>query len=153
MFMAMQQHLAPRVIQVANCCGEPIVINKSILAGCRQSVPMTRAIVYRMMNKLCKDNPGVTPKVYVDDTSFIAYGKSNVEVYEKIAKSQLQFHDLASKLGFKFSDKSAIVASSNKMGRQLQKEFLSHGLKFEVKSDARGLGITFTAGVKKPKKC
>ena len=42
MAYAMQQHLAPRMIKLHNFLGRPIEVFNSIIAGCMQSVPMTR---------------------------------------------------------------------------------------------------------------
>ena len=52
--LALQQHLAPRVIQCSGFSGEPFIINRSILAGCLQSIAMTKAMLYRSMHYLSK---------------------------------------------------------------------------------------------------
>ena len=57
MAFALQQHLAPRVLQA---CGHTSVsrqICNSILAGCKLSCPFTRVYVYKAMRELCKNIP------------------------------------------------------------------------------------------------
>ena len=43
--MGLQVHLSPRVIQNQGVSSQPIEVNNSILAGCSQSIPYTRAVL------------------------------------------------------------------------------------------------------------
>ena len=47
MAFAIQQHVAPRIIKLKNFLGSPIEVYSSIIAGCRQSIPMTRVYLQR----------------------------------------------------------------------------------------------------------
>ena len=52
LIMALQQHLAPRIIQAQGFCGDPIQIIRSILQGCICSVGFTRAYLMDDMSYL-----------------------------------------------------------------------------------------------------
>ena len=53
MAFALQQHMAPRVIQADRCSSSPQVIHKSILAGCKFSVAFTRVYLQNAMKHIC----------------------------------------------------------------------------------------------------
>ena len=58
LIMALQQHLAPRIIQAQGFCGDPIQITRSILQGCIFSVGSTRAHLMDDMSYLAKKSRG-----------------------------------------------------------------------------------------------
>ena len=60
--MALQQHLAPRIIQAQGFCGDPIQITRSILQGCICSVGFTRAYLMDDMSYLAKKIQRQTPQ-------------------------------------------------------------------------------------------
>ena len=67
LFLALQQHLAPRVIQVAGFSAQPIPVYKSILAGCAHSVAMTRNLLLQSVKEVEEHNqPATITKVHVD---------------------------------------------------------------------------------------
>ena len=86
--MSIQQHIAPRVIKAEGCSSQPIPINRSIIAGDMQSVAFTRSYLKDPMTKLDEDNPGVKPKLFVDDTSLYGAGPEG-ETYNKVIKAIL----------------------------------------------------------------
>ena len=91
MSMALQQHLAPRVIQATGFSGEPSLVYKSILAGCRHSVAMTRTLLLRSMKTIVKStsntNTKVHAKVDVDDTATLAVDKSGNSVVGSVVQT------------------------------------------------------------------
>ena len=62
--LALQQHMAPRVIQVGGFSSSPVNITHSILAGCKQSCPMTKSLLKRSMVDLETQFPRAPPKVH-----------------------------------------------------------------------------------------
>ena len=50
-----QQHVAPRMIKLQNFIGRPIEVYNSIIAGCLQSVPMTRVYLQRGIEKVVSE--------------------------------------------------------------------------------------------------
>jgi hypothetical protein len=77
---SLQQHMAPRVLQSNGVSSQPIIINRSILAGCKNSVPFTRAYSQRDMMNLTKEHPEGNTQVYVDDTSMHAVGECSQDM-------------------------------------------------------------------------
>ena len=61
LIMALQQHLAPRIIQAQGFCGDPIQVTRSILQGCICSVGSTRAYLMEDMSHLAKQIPKPPP--------------------------------------------------------------------------------------------
>ena len=72
MAYALQQHLAPRVLQANGFSSAPARVNKSILAGCKYSVPFTRVYGLRQFIILNRNNPEANTELFVDDTSMHA---------------------------------------------------------------------------------
>jgi len=72
MCMAIQQHMAPRAIKIQQFVSRPIEIYNSIIAGCLQSIPMTRVYFLRGMPEVNKSGPKEEEvvgksRLYVDD--------------------------------------------------------------------------------------
>ena len=77
----MQQHLAPRMIKLHNFLGRPFEVWNSIIAGCLQSVPMTRVYMQRELKNVSDNNQDIIDtsdpltggladtQLYVDDTA------------------------------------------------------------------------------------
>ena len=55
---AIQQHVAPRIIKLQNFIGKPIEVYNSIIAGCRQSIPMTRVYLQQGIENVVKNDKG-----------------------------------------------------------------------------------------------
>ena len=73
--LAMQQHLAPRIIQVAGLCSALVCVNKSILAGCFYSIPLVELYLDQGNRDLEAMLPQAHHRTYVDDTSHLAFGE------------------------------------------------------------------------------
>ena len=56
MAFAIQQHVAPRIIKLKNSVGSPIGIYNSIIAGCRQSIPMARVYLQRGIDNVTNNS-------------------------------------------------------------------------------------------------
>ena len=142
--LALQQHLAPRVIQVCSFSSHQIVITGSILAGCKQSIPMTRTLLYNLMCKLSKKHPNAPPQVFVDDTSMSARNPRWSTVLNRLAPCILDFAKGVKELELSLSSKAMLVASHPKLAKMLQHELANHDIEFKIpkpKEGARDLGI------------
>jgi len=150
--LAVQQHLAPRVIQVSGFASKPVNITHSILAGCQQSVPLTRALLNKKMSQLAKDHPKAPPNVFVDDTSMACSAPRWSTVQNTLAPCLIQFAKCVESLNLSLSPKAVLSVSHSKLGVSLQKELKEQGIIFNVagKKGARDLGITHTAGTSRP---
>ena len=149
--LALQQHLAPRVIQVAGFSGEPVLVYISILAGCRFSVAMTRSLLMRAMQKTIKEHPETKTNVHVDDTAMLVTGSSRSYVYDTIVPTALSFAKQVRKLRLTLSSKGVIVCSDSSMAKYMQKELKLHGIDYQTELHARDLGISFTAAQSSPR--
>ena len=94
--LAIDQHLAPRVIQCQGICGEPINVFRSIVAGCTQSKAITKAFLKQTMSKVVKRNPDVINGLYIDDTIQLATSPDPSTVADKLVPAML---DLCKGLG------------------------------------------------------
>ena len=153
--MALQQHLAPRVIQVCSFSSAQVTVINSILAGCKQSIPMTRTLLKNLMTKLYKSHPKAPPSVYVDDTTMSARHPKWSTVERRIVTCILDFAEGTKEIGLTLSDKATIVASHPTLAKRIQSELAAHGVIFQLtkrQEGARDLGITNTAGKYRPYK-
>ena len=91
MALALQQHLAPRVIQANGFSSKTISIFQSILAGCKFSVAFTRAYLLRAYQKIDTDNPAANLGVLVDDTSFFAQAPTFSQLLDLLAPAEITF--------------------------------------------------------------
>jgi len=66
MAFSLQQHMAPRVLQANGCSSTPIIIWKSILAGCKLSVPFTRVYGQREYVKLTNKHKEANTELHPD---------------------------------------------------------------------------------------
>jgi hypothetical protein len=147
---ALQQHLAPRVLQACKQSSTPVQIVKSILAGCKYSVAMTRVYLKRGMTKVVEKHKDANTELFVDDTSMHTPGDDNEEVRQILIPAMLTFKEIVSKLKLTLSPKAGLVASNDKLATSLIKELASYGLFFNKFNNARDVGITTTAGKKRP---
>ena len=68
LYLALQQHLAARVIQVQGFSGNTLQVSRSILQGCRLSVTFTKLYMLRDLIKLREKHPQANISIHVDDT-------------------------------------------------------------------------------------
>ena len=151
--LALQQHLAPRVIQVCSFSSSQMIINCSILAGGKQSIPMTRALLKKLICRLKFKHPSAPPQVFVDDTSMSARHKKWSTVLNRIAPCILDFASGVKEIGLSLSDKAMLVASHPKLALMLKAEFAKYGIEFQIpgpREGARDPGISNTAGIHRP---
>ena len=176
---AIQQHVAPRVIKLQNFIGRPIEVYNSIIAGCLQSVPMTRVYLQKGIEKVVAEDNAVSDinretanlsksrecelvevtskremaktQLYVDDCAQSSRDKCGGIVHNRLGNSFYVFHKMNKKLKLVLSEKGVIVANCHNLALRLQKELLKlHGIKYKIKKSTRDLGISHTAGTCKP---
>ena len=103
---ALQQHLAPRVLQVNGCSSRPLRVSKSILAGCKFSVAMTRVYLQRNMKRLCDTHSEANTELFVDDTTMHASGDTNEDVLQVLIPAMTFFQSCVKELKLKLSPKA-----------------------------------------------
>ncbi len=149
---ALQQHLPPRVIQASGFCSAPVTVFKSVIAGCKYSVPFTKVYLQPEMTKLSRKHKSANFKLFVDDTSNHARGTSFDEVLQHLVPAVVDFANTATKLKLKLPPKAVIVAPNTKLPLVLKKELASYGVSFDIAKSARDLGVTSTAAACRPSK-
>jgi hypothetical protein len=137
-------HMAPRVILINTVPSAPIVVDSSILAGCGYSVPWVKSLMHPGCSKISKEHPDFN--TYVDDCANIATGSTS-SVLDEVVRCALAFAKVVYARKFKLSPKSAIVASSLKLGRLIAAELATYGIIVQVLVATRDVGVMFTAGV------
>eukprot|EP00969_Alexandrium_andersonii_P276074 12202802-Alexandrium_andersonii.AAC.1 len=70
----MQTHLAPRHLQVRGITAHGTCVQRSILAGCAQSIPLTRVLLKGDLDIIARSDSSVAIKTFVDDCSQSAVG-------------------------------------------------------------------------------
>ena len=147
---SLQQHVAPRVLQVRGCSSRPVQVNASILAGCKFSVPITRMYSLRSLKSLVAMHPRSNTEVFVDDTSMHCNGNSCDEVLDVHIPAMRAFKKRVRRLKQRLSSKAVIVSSSVKLNNLLAHELESNKLFFVKSKHARDLGISHSCGRKRP---
>ena len=148
----MQQHLAPRAIQANGFTASPVPVFRSILAGCKASVALTRVYLKPSITRIHNRYKEANTSVLVDDTSMQSVGSEYNEVLDKIVPAVVLFGEEAAKLKLPLSDKAGVAASSVKLACILQKELATYDMQFKVDQESRDVGVTHTAASAKPNK-
>ena len=148
----MQQHLAPRVVQFGGFSSSPVTITHSILAGCEQSCPPTKALLKRTNEELETNHPRAPPKLYVDDTSMICKEATWSAVQDTLAPCLIRFAKSANKLNLSLSPKANLVTNCPTLSLKLKRELEFYNICFKIprRQGARDVGITFSAGKQRP---
>jgi len=150
MAFSLQQHMAPRVLQANGMSSVPITVCRSILAGCKYSVPFTRVYALREYTQLAKQHKHANPELFVDDTSMHAKGGTTFEVEDTLLSAMAAFKQIVHNLKLRLSSKAAIVTSCRRLGKSLNAKLAKLGLKFVIAEHSRDLGVTTTAGKARP---
>jgi len=114
--LTITQHMAPRIIQCDSFCSKPILVNRSILAGCRHSVALTRVLMLTGITKINIEHPLVSTDVYVDDTAMLTYGERQ-ESLDNITNAVIDFAKFAHSMHLKLSHKGVIVAKIQQVAK------------------------------------
>ena len=147
-----QQHVAPRVIQVIGFSSEVIRIPRSIIAGCKSSVALTRVYLKEPMSFSYNKLPESNPEVFVDDASMHAYSDTFDGAFDKVELAVVSFGEEVHKMGLTLSPKAVCAASTVKLATALKNELAIYNMSFQTDPDARDVGIAYTAAAKRPNK-
>ena len=138
-----QVHFAPRVFAADGVVARACVPQRSILAGCSQSVAFTRAYVRDELDSVVAATDACQAG-YVDDFSRFVSGSFG-DALEVVFEGGKALLGAAKRLHLTLSAKSLVVASSGKLAVVLQKRFASIGLTVKVAQEGRDLGLCFNA--------
>ncbi len=139
----MQQHLAPRAIQTNGFSSEAFSVFQSILAGCKSSVALTRALLKRAITAINNKHSKANTKVFVDDTNMQSVSDTLDGTLEHIVPAVSMFGEKVDNLSLNLSPKAVISSSSSKLALILQKELACNSnMHFQVAEQARDVGVT-----------
>ncbi len=147
MAMAMQAHLAPRVLRARGVCSSAIEVDCSIVAGCRFSIGFARTVVYQLIEKAAsRIGERVTVKQYVDDLAQSARGKKYKEVKNQTVEAALELKKVMEEEGLTVSDKTTLVCSSKELEEDVRRGLAAGGMKIKVARQVKDLGVDATGG-------
>ncbi len=84
MSFALQQHLAPRVLQCQGYTSRIITVFKSILAGCPFSTSFIKALTQPDLQIIHDEYPKANLGVHVDDTSMQSVAPTFNEILDEL---------------------------------------------------------------------
>ena len=149
----LQQHLAPRSIQASSFTAQPVSVYKSILAGCKACIGITRAYLKPGISSVHEKYPDANTSVLVDDTCMQAIHEEFDGVLDIVVPAVIMFGEKARKLKLSLSNRAKVTASTPKLAQTLVNELENnYGMFFQVDPEARDLGVTHTAGASRPSK-
>ena len=142
---AIQQHCAPRKLQVKNITSTSVCPSNSILAGCFHSVPFIKGLLHDELLSFEKSFPVSPMCSHVDDCVQFVHGTYD-KVQNLLVLGALKWANSTKKLKLVMSAKSAVVTSNYKLSNAIVKELANLGIVLVAKPFSRDLGIHFTGG-------
>jgi hypothetical protein len=143
--LAVQMHLAPRVLQASGACSSGTQVNCSILAGCINSVPFAKSLLHSFVEAAISAHPGVKVGAFVDDLAQNVQG-SIVHVLNELVDSGKLLVSLLRKLRLRISPKSMVVCSNKYIAKHVAARLGAAGIEVRHEASARDLGVSYTAG-------
>ena len=142
---AIQQHCAPRRLQVKNITSESVSPINSILAGCFHSVPFIKGLLHDELVSFTNSFPNSPMSTHVDDCVQFVFGTFD-HVRDVLVRGAVKWAKSSTKLKLILSSKSTVVCGSSKLAKCVVKELAQLDINLEHRTFARDLGINFTGG-------
>ena len=139
MAIAMQVHMAPRVLKTRGFFGPMVQVSRSILAGCKFSVAFARTAIYWILEQS-------HARQYVDDIAQCIRGMNMQKVEDECVRDAVQLTDNLSRAGFNISCKSVLVASNARLKNNIHKKLRRVGICIDKDETAKDLGVDAAAG-------
>ena len=129
--LALQQHLAPKVLQIGKSCSQAISSHaSSILAGCASSTRLAKALTRgpttQVHTQQMQDEPshtGFHTGVHVDDVTQLVGHHFPRQARQIALEAGQQFVDVMRSKGFTISSKSSAISSRPKEATAIAKAF------------------------------
>lgn len=146
--MALQQHLAPRIVQLQGLNSSSIVVDKSILAGCGLSIPFVYAYLHKGSKHLQEEHASAHHRTYVDDCVHIAFNADQDMVQDILVRAALALRrSFVFQCKLKMSSQSSVVSNFPKLAKRVQNELSDHGITVSSSDASRDLGVLFNASL------
>ena len=140
LYLGAIMHRAARVLKAEGTFSEPLVVTRSILAGCTQSVDWTRAFLYDLLDQVHKDHRPVQVRSFVDDLALRVQGVKGAVVQRAVSAAGALLKGLEDR-GAKVSrEKTVVMASSRQLEKQVQEGLAGEGFQIQTATTARDLG-------------
>ena len=152
LILALQQHLAPRIIQAEGYSSVPIEVSNGILQGCILSVCFTRLYFLRDLHRLTQKHKDADVTVYVDDTSCDTVQDTLEEAINIVAPFEDDFAEAMSNKKLKLSHKGSVVSNTENRTKIAQRILKQSNIVYNAEQSARDIGLSYTAGAQRPKK-
>lgn len=140
--LGLQMHLACRDNTLQGAASAGMLVTRSILQGCAQSVPFVRALLFQGLHRIVHRNPALHTTSYADGVPQIATGTWE-QVFNTLADTAALFHNCMVRLQLNLSSKSVICTSDPKLTKPLVPHLGQLGISVRPATHARYLGILF----------
>jgi len=140
MYLGLLVHKAARVLVQDQACSLPRLPDKSVIAGCFQSVSWSRIYLYEVLDAAHKVSPLGTLSSWVDDVPMTVRSWTMATAERITVKMAKIFVDKVQLMGGKISEKSGLLASHKELGMAVKKALGRHGIHLELKESMRDLG-------------
>jgi len=138
--LGLRVHLSPRCLQVAGLCSLPVWVDRSILAGCSQSIPLTRAFLKQDLGQVVHAS-GASLSLFVDDVGVLSTSPSPWLAASSLVASCRAFVAMAKRLALSISSKSVLLSSSPALDQRLAKAKRTYGIPASLGPGGRDLGL------------
>ena len=150
--VAMQAHLAPRILKASGGYSNTIGVSRGIIAGCKFSVAFARSAIYWILEKAHSSLSCTSIRQYVDDLAQSTRGHSKEIVVIDCVKAAVTLKEALTREGLKISGKSTLVCSGRKMGEKITNKLAGKGIKINKDIAAKDLGMDTAAGSRRSTK-
>ena len=150
--IAMQAHLAPRVVKAGGCYGLPVGVSKSILAGCKFSIGFARSSTYWLLDEAHRGKALTMTRQFVDDIAQNTRGRNKRLVEEEFMEVAKNIFEGLKGEGFSVSGKSVLICSDRDMRVSIGKKLRDAGINVKIDSIAKDLGVDAAAGTRRTTK-
>lgn len=144
---ALQMHTVPRVLQHQQCLSEGTAVTTSLLAGCSQSVPLTKAYLNDDTQQQ-QQQEGVQTTTYIDDVGSFGSGAPG-RAMAATAQAAVRFDQTLRRAYLWPAGRSILLATSRQLAYRIQQRLAKLGIEVQVGQSARDLGVTLNLGKKR----
>ena len=143
LILGLSMHMAPRVLTLQGVASKAMMVHRSILAGCSNSIGFARLIMTRPIQRIVEEVPPPRMKLstFVDDVAQAFMG-TQVQVSRSAAVAAVSFCSAMRGLALRISSKTVVVSSDAAISRRLVSVIRSYpGVVIKQDTSARDLGI------------
>jgi ribonuclease HI len=144
--LALSMHSNPRLLKIGAFVGEPLPIERSIMAGCTLSMTFARMVVFHVVQRAATTNPTYADiRQFVDDLTLTIRAPS-CYVSRLFLDMATELSEGLGGLALTTSPKTKVVASSPLRAKWLAKALRRRGIPAQASAHGTDLGVDFGAG-------